>query len=187
MSSPGKTRGCKDWKTQKKIEIQRLAATTMTAPPLRAPSGKKVRKKKPRNKPILEPDAQETLQGSALIRALASPDNSTRKKGLDLLTSWLESHKDISEHDVARLWKALYFCFWHSDLITVQVRLHGKIPGHFAGFSLPRTAYVCRNVNSNSCNPLALCRLRWPSVSRSSSSTSPLGSRCPSSRASCRR
>lgn len=123
----------------------------MTAPPLRAPSGKKVRKKKPRNKPILEPDAQHTLQGSALIRALASPDNSTRKKGLDLLTSWLESHTDISEHDVARLWKALYFCFWHSDLITVQVRLHGEIPGHFAGFSLPRAAYVCRNVNSNSC------------------------------------
>jgi hypothetical protein len=83
---------------------------------------KKIRKKKPRNKPILEPGATDSLQDSSLIRALGSPDRDTRERGLQLLTAWLETHEDVSEHDILRLWKGLYFCFWHSDLITVQVR-----------------------------------------------------------------
>ncbi len=83
---------------------------------------KKIRKKKPRNKPILEPAATDSLQDSSLIRALGSPDRDTRERGLQLLTAWLETHEDVSEYDIQRLWKGLYFCFWHSDLISVQVR-----------------------------------------------------------------
>lgn len=57
-----------------------------------------------------------------LARALGSTDRDTREKGLVLLFNWLESHENISQKDLIRLWKALYFCFWHSDLVSVQVR-----------------------------------------------------------------
>lgn len=93
----------------------------MVAPKQRQELKKKIRKKKPRNKPILEPEATDSLQNSSLIRALGSPDRDTREKGLLLLTRWLETHEDVSEYDILRLWKGLYFCFWHSDLISVQV------------------------------------------------------------------
>ncbi len=94
----------------------------MAAPKQVQVVNKKLRKKKPRNKPILEPAATDSLQDSSLIRALGSPDRDTREKGLHLLTTWLETHEDVSEYDILRLWKGLYFCFWHSDLISVQVR-----------------------------------------------------------------
>jgi len=105
---------------------------------------KKIRKKKPRNKPILEPAATDSLQDSSLIRALGSPDRDTREKGLHLLTAWLETHEDVSEYDILRLWKGLYFCFWHSDLISVQVR---ECTLHDAVFPLP-VVYDCTSRSS---------------------------------------
>jgi hypothetical protein len=84
---------------------------------------KKERKKKPRNKPLLEANIQDSATDSKLLRALGSPDRDTRERGLALLTKWLQSHEDVSDYDILRLWKGLYFCFWHSDLISVQVRV----------------------------------------------------------------
>ena len=81
---------------------------------------KKQKEKKKRSKPLLEP-VPETGSSSGLARALGSTDRDTREKGLIMLSQWLESHDDISRNEILRLWKALYFCFWHSDMVTVQV------------------------------------------------------------------
>lgn len=88
---------------------------------------KKSREKKKRSKPLLEPAVQENSSG--LARALGSTDRDTREKGLGLLCDWLESHDNVSQKDLIRLWKALYFCYWHSDLVSVQVR-HACLPWH---------------------------------------------------------
>lgn len=89
---------------------------------------KKIREKKKRSKPLLEPDVQENSSG--LARALGSTDRDTREKGLVLLCNWLETHDNVSQKDLIRLWKALYFCFWHSDLVSVQVRHACLFPSH---------------------------------------------------------
>lgn len=80
---------------------------------------KKQREKKKRSKPLLEDTA--ATSDSGLARALGSTDRDTREKGLLVLTQWLNSHPDASQNEIIRLWKALYYCFWHSDLVSVQV------------------------------------------------------------------
>lgn len=80
---------------------------------------KKQREKKKRSKPLLEETA--ATSDSGLARALGSTDRDTREKGLLVLTQWLNSHPDASQNEIIRLWKALYYCFWHSDLVSVQV------------------------------------------------------------------
>ena len=78
------------------------------------------KEKKKRSKPLLE-SVESVGEGNGLARALGSTDGDTREKGLSILTKWLETHKDVSENDMMRLWKALYYCFWHSDRVNVQV------------------------------------------------------------------
>ena len=83
----------------------------------------KIRKdKKKRSKPLLEP-VEANEGNSRLARALGSTDGDTREKGLQFLTLWLQSNDNVDEKDILRLWKALYYCFWHSDQVRVQVRI----------------------------------------------------------------
>lgn len=55
-----------------------------------------------------------------LARALGSVDWRTREQGLQALTTWL-TRNTVVEKDLMRIWKALYFCFWHSDKAHIQV------------------------------------------------------------------
>lgn len=82
---------------------------------------------------------------SSFARALASGDASTRLRALDALVAWLvargggsggkgigsSSHKKqgdgasppgVSKADMIKIWKGLFYAFWHSDLAPVQVR-----------------------------------------------------------------
>ena len=54
-------------------------------------------------------------------RALGSVDWHTREEGLQALTIWL-TRTSPTEADLTKIWKALFFCFWHSDKAHVQVR-----------------------------------------------------------------
>ena len=65
---------------------------------------------------------QESDGNSKFARALGSTDYVTREKGLQALTRFLTYKHDISELDMLKLWKGLFFCFWHSDKAPVQVR-----------------------------------------------------------------
>lgn len=60
-------------------------------------------------------------------RALGSPDYCTREKGLQALTAWLTRKASIDGHDMARIWKGLFYCFWHSDKTPIQMELADKL------------------------------------------------------------
>jgi ribosomal RNA-processing protein 1 len=79
--------------------------------------GKKVKQHK-----LLEKVGAEPQDGN-FSRALGSTDFHTRERGLQALTLWLSRRAEVSEHDLLRLWKALFYCFWHSDKSPVQASL----------------------------------------------------------------
>jgi len=75
-----------------------------------------------------EPQQQQEQQPDALgsgnskfARALGSTDFHTREQGLQALSRWLTHKQLISDVDMLKLWKGIYFCFWHSDKEPVQV------------------------------------------------------------------
>lgn len=68
---------------------------------------------------LLEPVAQQGE--SKFARALGSHDFHTREEGLRALTTWLSRRADISELDMLKLWKGIFYCYWHSDKHHVQV------------------------------------------------------------------
>jgi ribosomal RNA-processing protein 1 len=74
-------------------------------------------------KPVLEPLSADLGDGdSKFSRALGSTDYLTREQGLTALSRWLTTRTDVSDLEMLRLWKGLYFCFWHSDKVPVQVQ-----------------------------------------------------------------
>jgi hypothetical protein len=62
---------------------------------------------------------------SKFARALGSTDYRTRQQGLQALSRWLLHRPAVSELDMMKLWKGIFFCFWHSDKEPVQVWLCG--------------------------------------------------------------
>lgn len=74
-------------------------------------------------KPVLEAVPDNGHAGnSKFARALASNDYMTREKGLQALTRFLVRKHDIVECDMLKIWKGLFYAFWHSDKAPVQVR-----------------------------------------------------------------
>ncbi|WCJ25150.1 hypothetical protein M5689_007057 [Euphorbia peplus] len=66
--------------------------------------------------------------GLSLIKELASSDNKTRNRSLNLLLkNWLPSQSQISDEDMKKLWKGLFYCVWHSDKILVQTQLINRL------------------------------------------------------------
>lgn len=93
--------------------------------------GKPHKKRKIKHKPVLEqvPAVQQQQQqqdgNSKFARALGSTDYATREKGLQALSRFLVHKANMSELDMMKLWKGLFFCFWHSDKAPVQVCTSG--------------------------------------------------------------
>ncbi|KAL3532789.1 hypothetical protein ACH5RR_006310 [Cinchona calisaya] len=66
--------------------------------------------------------------GSSLIRHLASCNASVRSHSLKLIQAWLsETRSQLSEDDMKRLWKGLFYCVWHSDKAPAQGLLINRI------------------------------------------------------------
>jgi hypothetical protein len=68
---------------------------------------------------------------SAFCRALASGDPSTRLRALDALVAWLVAKGNldanaVTRDDMRKLWKGMFYSYWHSDLAPVQVRKEGS-------------------------------------------------------------
>lgn len=80
------------------------------------------KEKKKAPKPLLE-----VAGDSKFARALGSVDYSTRERGLQALTQWLSKRPDLTETDLIKIWKGIFYCFWHSDLQPVQVREHAEL------------------------------------------------------------
>ena len=86
---------------------------------------KSVNKKRKREKlPIEKLPPADSGYNCKFARALGSVDWHTREQGLQALTIWL-TRNEVSDQDLTKIWKALFFCFWHADKAPVQVRCGG--------------------------------------------------------------
>ncbi|XP_073144317.1 uncharacterized protein [Henckelia pumila] len=88
-------------------------------------------KKRPREpKPLLP--ALASAGGPALIKYLASCNTTVRSQSLRLIQSWLASQPhQLSESDIKKLWKGLFYCIWHADKTPNQVALIDKLTSLF--------------------------------------------------------
>lgn len=48
-------------------------------------------------------------------------DGLTRERGLQALAKWLSSRENVNDMDMQKIWKGLFYAFWHSDKAPVQV------------------------------------------------------------------
>lgn len=92
-------------------------------------------------KKVLEPVsiAEDGGGNCKFARALGSVDWHTREQGLRALTIWL-TRTTPTEADLTKIWKALFFCFWHSDKAHVQVR--HLCPTPFASWVFSKSSEV---------------------------------------------
>ncbi|MCL7022430.1 hypothetical protein MKW94_003223 [Papaver nudicaule] len=66
----------------------------------------------------------ETLKPvKKIIQHLASCSKSTRDKAIKLLKSWFPSQPEVSDEQMRKIWKGLFYCIWHSDKQQVQLEL----------------------------------------------------------------
>ena len=68
------------------------------------------------------------------VLTAASPcaDKETRDKAVKTLTRYLKSGPVLEELDLAKIWKALFYCMWHADKPKVQNELAERL-GDAAG------------------------------------------------------
>ncbi|PWA53890.1 hypothetical protein CTI12_AA438560 [Artemisia annua] len=62
-----------------------------------------------------------------LIRNLASCNTPSRSKALRDVITWLPTQTQISDQELLKLWKGLFYSMWHSDKTPVQRNLIEKI------------------------------------------------------------
>ncbi|KAF1833564.1 hypothetical protein BDW02DRAFT_589562 [Decorospora gaudefroyi] len=62
-------------------------------------------------------------QNNPFIRNLASSDKKVRDQALDSLRTYLGAQSHISELDLLKLWKGLFYCLWMQDKPALQQRL----------------------------------------------------------------
>ncbi|KAF2447454.1 hypothetical protein P171DRAFT_407614 [Karstenula rhodostoma CBS 690.94] len=65
----------------------------------------------------------EDAQSSPFMKHLASSDKDTRDSALASLRAFLSSRSEISELDLLKLWKGLFYCLWMQDKPAQQQAL----------------------------------------------------------------
>ncbi|XP_076938963.1 uncharacterized protein LOC143607379 [Bidens hawaiensis] len=71
------------------------------------------------------------------IRNLASCNTAVRSKALKHLTTWLPTQPSISDEDMNKLWKGLFYCIWHADKLPVQTNLNTKLSNMLLTVDVP--------------------------------------------------
>lgn len=67
-------------------------------------------------------------EGPSLIKRLAACDKSTRDKAVrSLLNTWFPSQTEVSDEEMKRMWKGLFYCVWHADKLPAQSDLIEKL------------------------------------------------------------
>ena len=68
--------------------------------------------------PSMRPDGSEVKFGAKLAHTEKSIRDSTVKS----LAAWLGARKQMSEIELMKVWKGLFYCMWMSDKVPVQQR-----------------------------------------------------------------
>jgi ribosomal RNA-processing protein 1 len=64
------------------------------------------------------------VASTPFLRSLADTEKETRAKALAFLQEWLRTHhRTLSESDLLRTWKGLFYTMWHADKRPVQQEL----------------------------------------------------------------
>ncbi|XP_072981892.1 uncharacterized protein [Typha latifolia] len=73
----------------------------------------------------------EPLSCASIAKRLASCNRSARDRAVRSLSSFLpsSSSSSISDADLLKLWKGLFYCFWHCDKLPAQADLAGRFAG----------------------------------------------------------
>jgi len=66
---------------------------------------------------------QEEKEIIAFARRLAANEKRDRDQALKRLEGWMTKHKQLSEKDLLKIWKGLFYCMWMSDKAQVQQEL----------------------------------------------------------------
>ncbi|GAB4853553.1 hypothetical protein Ancab_017744 [Ancistrocladus abbreviatus] len=74
-----------------------------------------------------EPAPSAGAAAAALIKDLASCNGSIRARAVKRLTTWLPTQDNLSEDDMKKLWKAIFYCVWHSDKVSDQHQLIDRL------------------------------------------------------------
>ncbi|KAB1204317.1 hypothetical protein CJ030_MR8G014232 [Morella rubra] len=83
-------------------------------------------------------DEEQVEDGMSLIKQLAACNQSARNKALRLLLkSWLPFQRDLSDEDMKKLWKGLFYCVWHADKFPVQSQLIERLSSPLLRLHLP--------------------------------------------------
>ncbi|KAI3472427.1 hypothetical protein Pfo_029548 [Paulownia fortunei] len=116
-------------------------------------------KKRPREpKPLLPALASAT--GPTLIKHLASCNTTVRSQSLRLLQTWLVSQsQQLSDSDIKKLWKGLFYCLWHADKTPNQLALINRLTSLFLSLQPSLSLEFFRGF-------LVTLRREWPGIDR---------------------
>ncbi|KAL5216856.1 hypothetical protein ABZP36_008257 [Zizania latifolia] len=86
--------------------------------------------------------ADASAEAAAIARRLASCNGSARERAVrNLLTTFLPaSAQHLSTSDLLKLWKGLFFCFWHSDKPLYQSSLASRLAAGVSSGPSPAAA-----------------------------------------------
>ncbi|KAL1563568.1 ribosomal RNA processing protein 1 [Salvia divinorum] len=109
-------------------------------------------------KPLIPALAAAT--GPTLIKHLASCSTAVRSQSLRLLQSWLAAQsQQLSDSDVKKLWKGLFYCLWHADKTPNQVALIDRLISLFHSLQPAVSLEFFRGF-------LVTLRREWPGIDR---------------------
>ncbi|KAJ9689383.1 hypothetical protein PVL29_014862 [Vitis rotundifolia] len=91
------------------------------------------------------------------IRHLASCDKSTRDEALRLLHTWFPSQSQVSEEDMKKIWKGLFYSLWHADKTPVQSDLIDRLASLLTTLNLPLSLHYFSVF-------LLTMRREWPGI-----------------------
>ena len=83
-------------------------------------------------------ESDPEVEMSSLIKQLANCNQTARNKALRLLLkTWLPSQQSLSEEDLKKLWKGLFYCVWHADNHLFQSQLIDRLSSLLLRLPLP--------------------------------------------------
>ncbi|KAG8367722.1 hypothetical protein BUALT_Bualt16G0102500 [Buddleja alternifolia] len=116
-------------------------------------------KKRPREPKPLHP-ALASITGPAIIKFLASCNATVRSQSLRLLQSWLAAEPpQLSDSDIKKVWKGLFYCLWHADKTPNQVALIDRYTSLFLSLKPSLQLEFFRGF-------LVTLRREWPGIDR---------------------